>query len=538
VRGYLDEVREHILDDLSAFQEQKAQPQMPVPFMMPGAQPEEETWLDYEVNVLVDNSELEGAPIIVEPLPMYKNLFGATERMVDRYGKLVTNFTRVTGGSLLRAHGGCLIVNVIDALMEPLVWRALKRALKTRQFEIEAYDPFAMFATTTLKPEPMAIDTRVVLVGPTETFELLYYYDEEFSQIFKVRADFGFDAEGDDARRNFVAQVAHIARDAKLPPFTAAAVGSLMEFAARSVGDRRKLPSQWSDLEDIMREAAFWSRKRERERVADADVRQALEQRSFRLNRVEARIRELIRDKVLLVDVEGRRVGQVNGLAVLSMGGYQFGRPSRITASVSMGSLGLIAVDREAKLSGKTYDKAVLIISGYLRQTYAQDFPLSLSASLSFEQSYSGIDGDSASAAEIFALISSLSGVALRQDLAVTGSVNQFGEIQPIGGVNEKTGLTGQQGVVIPQQNVDNLLLDHDVSEAIREGRFHVYPIRTVDEGLEILTGVRAGAADEERTVHGRAAERLRQLAKGLRSFAAPTPQQLAESRSGPGGES
>jgi predicted ATP-dependent protease len=345
-----------------------------------------------------------------------------------------------------------------------------------------------------------------------------------------------------------VRRVPHAAREAGFPPCSRDPGESLMEFAARSVGDRRKLPSQWGDLGDIMREAAFWSRKNERERTTAADVVQAVEQRSFRLNRIEERVRELIRDKVLLVDVDGRRVGQVNGLAVLDLGGYQFGRPSRITASVSMGSLGVIAVDREAKMSGKTYDKAVFIVSGYLRQMYAQDFPLSLSASLSFEQSYGGIEGDSASAAEVFALISSLSGIPLRQDLAVTGSVNQFGEIQPIGGVNEKiegffytcreVGLTGHQGVVIPQQNVENLVLNRDITGAIREGRFHIHPIRTIDEGLELLTGVRAGSAEEEGTIHHQAAQRLRKLAKGLQSFGATGAGPPADSREGGNGES
>jgi lon-related putative ATP-dependent protease len=533
VRGHLVEVRERILDHLGDFQEQ-APPQMPapLPFWIP---PQEDEWrLDYEVNVLVDNSASRGAPIIVEASPAYKNLFGAVERMVDRFGKLVTNFTRVTAGSLLRAHGGCIIINVADALSEPLVWRSLKRALKNGQLEIEAPDPFALFATSALKPEPMAFDTRVVLTGPIELFQLLYFYDEEFAAIFKVRADFGDEADGDAARRNFIAQIARIAREEQLAPFTADGVARLIEFGARSVGDRRKLPTQWNELGDLMREAAFWAGKRDHGPVTGADVEQAVAQRSFRLNRVEAKIRELIRDKVLLVDVDGQRVGQVNGLAVVDIGGYDFGRPSRITAAVSMGAQGVIAVDREAKLSGKTYDKAVLIIAGYLRRTYAQDFPLSLSASLSFEQSYSGIEGDSASAAELFALISSLSGIALRQDMAVTGSVNQFGEIQPIGGANEKVegffytcrevGLTGRQGVVLPAQNVDNLVLCRDVVAAVRDGQFHIYPVRTIDAGLEVLTGVRAGTVHEPGTIQFLAAQRLRQLAEGLRNFGTPPP--------------
>lgn len=535
VRRYLAELREHILDHLPDFQEQGPQPQMPA-FMMGGFHADEDSRPDYEVNVLVENAADHGAPIIVEASPTYKNLFGAVERMVDRTGKLVTNFTRVTAGSLLRAHGGCVIINVIDALTEPLVWRTLKRALKTGQLEIEAYDPFALFVTSALKPEMMALDTRVVLTGPTDIFQLLYFLDEEFREIFKVRADFGFEADGTEARHSFVAQTARIAKEEQLPAFAADAVARLMEFAARCVGDRRKLPSQWDELGDLMREAAFWTRKAKHEQVAATDVDQAIEQRNFRLNRVEAKIRELIRDQVLLVDVDGQRVGQVNGLAVVDVVGYDFGRPSRITAAVSMGALGVIAVDREAKMSGRTYDKGVLIIAAYLRHLYAQDFPLSLSASLSFEQSYSGIDGDSASAAELFALISSLSRVPLRQDLAVTGSVNQFGEIQPIGGVNEKVegffytcrevGLTGRQGVVIPAQNLDNLIPCRDVVDAVRNGQFHIYPIRTIDEGLEVLTGAKAGAVDEPGTIHSRAVERLRELAKGLRRFDRPASEE------------
>jgi predicted ATP-dependent protease len=540
VAAYLDEVHAHIVDNLSEFQEQPQRPPM-LPFLPGvGGGPEADPKLNYAVNVLVDNTGAEGAPVIVEPWPTYKNLFGAVERMVDPHGRLVTNFTRVVAGSLLRAHGGCIVINLRDVLSEPLVYRALKECLRTGQLEIEAYDPFALWATSTLKPEAMAIDVRVVLTGPDLFFEMLYFLDDEFREIFKVRADFGFETDREQARANFVSQVARIAKEEGLPPFHAGAVARLLEEAARGVGDRRKLPSQWGDLADTMRESAFWARKHGRTAVESADVEEAVRQRTFRLDRVEAKIRELIRDKVLLVDVEGERVGQVNGLAVLNQAGYQFGRPSRITAVVSMGAGGVIAVDREAKLSGKTYDKAVLIITGYLRHKYAQGFPLGLSASLSFEQSYTGIDGDSASAAEVFALVSALSGVALRQDVAVTGSVNQFGEIQPVGGLNEKVegffyacrevGLTGRQGVILPAQNVDNLILAHDVVGAVEEGRFHLYPISTVDQGLEILTGVKAGAIDEEGTIHRLAVGRLREMAEGMRRFAAaPKAEEKAE---------
>jgi predicted ATP-dependent protease len=539
VQGYLAELREQMLDNLDTFREQQ-QPAvaLPFPFMVAGTA-QEAALVDYEVNVLVDNGSMSAAPIIVESSPTYKNLFGAVERMVDPSGKLVTNFTRIKAGSLLRGHGGCVIINALDALSEPLVWRALKHCLKSGELEIEAYDPFALFATSTLKPEPMRISTRVVLTGPTELFQLLYFLDEEFREIFKIRADFGSEVGGDEARRNFIGQIARIVREEELPPFQASAVARLLEYGARTVSDRRKLPSQWDDIADVMREAGFWCRKAGGQQIAEQHVEQALGQRIYRLNRIEEKVRELIRDGVLLVDVDGSKMGQVNGLAVANVGGYEFGRPSRVTAAVAMGTQGIINIEREAHLSGHTHDKGMLILAGYLRRTYAQDAPLSLSASVCFEQSYSGIDGDSASSTELYALISSLSGVPLRQDLAVTGSVNQWGQIQPIGGINEKVegffatcravGLTGRQGVVMPVQNIDNLILRPEVIEAIRNGQFHLYPVRTIDEGLEVLTGRAAGSVSEEGTVHYRAAQRLRRLAEGLRQFTA-TPQQPATS--------
>jgi len=533
VQQYLTELREHMLDNLDDFRDQ---PQAPAPFpfaaMAPGGY--ESALVDYEVNVLVDNSGVTAAPVIIEPSPAYKNLFGAVERMVDPSGKLVTNFTRIKAGSLLRAHGGCVIINALDALSEPLVWRSLKRCLKSGELEIEGYDPFALFATSALKPEPIRISTRVILTGPAELFQLLYFYDEEFGEIFKVRADFGYEVGDKEARASFYAQVARIVREEQLPPFTAAAVAALMEFGARLINDRRKLPSQWDPVSDVMREAAFWCRKQGGREVDATHVHQALEQRIFRLNRYEEKLREFIRDGTLLVDLDGSKVGQLNGLAVANIGGYEFGRPSRVTAAVSMGSQGIINVEREAQMSGRTHDKGVFIISGYLRRTYAQDFPLSLSASVCFEQSYSGIEGDSASSTELYALLSSLSGVPLRQDLGVTGSVNQWGEIQPIGGINEKiegffatcleVGLTGRQGVVMPVQNVDNLVLRPQVIEAIANRQFHLYPIHTIDEGLEVLTGTKAGSVGDEGSIHHLVSQRLRHLAEGLRHFAATPP--------------
>ncbi|MBI3783894.1 MAG: AAA family ATPase [Deltaproteobacteria bacterium] len=553
VLAFLEDTKAQMLDNLDAFREQaKEGPTLPFPFAM-GATATDGVLVDYEVNVLVDNSETTGAPILIESSPTYKNLFGAVERLVDPSGKLVSNFTRVKAGSLLRAHGGCVIINVVDALSEPLVWRALKRCLKSGELEIEAYDPFALFATSTLKPEPMRISTRVVLTGPTEIFQILYFVDEEFREIFKLRADFGFEVDAEKARAHFIGRVARIVSDETLLPFRSSAVAKLIEFGARSVGDRRKLPSQWDEIADVMREANFWCRKDGQTSVDHAHVQRAIEQRVFRLNRIEEKVRELVRDGIFLLDVDGRKVGQINGLAVVNIGGYDFGRPSRVTAAISMGAQGVVNVEREANLSGHTHDKGMLILSGYLRRMYAQDFPLSLTASVCFEQSYAGIDGDSASSTELFALISALSGVPLRQDLAVTGSVNQWGEVQPIGGINEKVegffatcrtvGLTGKQGVVMPIQNVNALVLRPEVIDAIRAGQFHIYPIRSIDEGIEVLTGAQAGSVTDEGTVHWLAAQKLRALAEGLRHFgttnppAPPTPTPTAVAPTGAGGQ-
>ncbi|HVM97522.1 MAG TPA: AAA family ATPase [Candidatus Acidoferrales bacterium] len=539
---YLNEVKEQMLDNLDAFREQPREaPTLPFPLAMAAAATDGGL-VDFEVNVLVDNAAIAGAPILIESSPTYKNLFGAVERLVDPSGKLVSNFTRIKAGSLLRAHGGCLIINVIDALSEPLVWRALKRCLKSGELEIEAYDPFALFATTTLKPEPMRISTRVVLTGPTEVFQTLYFVDEEFREIFKLRADFGFEVDAERARSQFVARIARLVGDEQLLPFSASAVAKIIEFGARSVGDRRKLPSQGDEVADVMREASFWCRKDGQKSVDQAHVQRAIEQRIFRLNRIEEKVRELVRDGIFLLDVTGRKVGQVNGLAVVNIGGYDFGRPSRVTAAVSMGAQGVVNIEREANLSGHTHDKGMLILTGYLRQTYAQDFPLGLTASVCFEQSYAGIDGDSASSAELFALISALSGVPIRQDLAVTGSVNQWGEVQPIGGINEKVegffatclavGLTGTQGVVMPVQNINALVLRPEVVEAIRSGRFHIYPIRNIDEGLEVLTGVGSGSPTREGSIHWLASKRLRALAEGLRHFGTSTEPHPAPAQS------
>jgi ATP-dependent Lon protease len=526
---YLAEVKAHIIDHLDEFKEQE-RPGPSLPFL-PMPLPQDQ-FLDYDVNVVVDNSGTKGAPVLVEGSPTYLNLFGTIERVVDRFGRLVTNFTRIKSGSLLRAHGGYLIFNLEDALTEPAVWKMLKRTLKSGRIEMETYEPFALFSTSGLKPEPVQIQVKVIAVGSPYLYHLLYALDDEFREIFKVHADFRYTMELDAQHLLAYGQwVAQVCRQENLPHLDRSAVERLVEFGAREAGDRQKVSAASAQITDIVREAAYWARKENRPVVSVQHVQTALDQRVFRSNRIEEELREMITQGTVLMDIDGRKVGQVNGLAVLQIGEHSFGRPSRVTASVAMGQAGIVNIERESRLSGAIHDKGLLILSGYLRNRYGQDKPLTLSASLCFEQSYSGIDGDSASSTELYALLSRLSELPVRQDLAVTGSVNQWGEVQAIGGANQKIegffdvckakGLTGQQGVMVPASNVRNVILRADVLEAIAQGKFHIYPIRTIDEGIALLTGVRAGTIDEEGTVNGLVSRRLRELATGLKKFAA-----------------
>ncbi len=527
VGAYLAEVREHMLDNLDDFKEGSA-PAFAFSF---GPQPRERAaFLEYDVNVIVDNSETGGAPVLVEDSPTYLNLFGTIERVVDRFGRVVTNFTRIKSGSLLRAHGGYLIFSLEDAITEPAVWRVLRRTLRSGIIEMETYEPFALFSASGLKPEPVKIDTKVIVVGSPLLYHLLYAWDEEFRGIFKVRADFRDAMELEQNHLLVYAQwIARLCGEEKLPHLDREAVERVAEFGARRAGDRAKVSASYAEVGDLVREAAYWAHKETSPIVTTRHVERALKERVFRSNRIEEDIRELIANGTLLIDIEGEKVGQVNGLSVLDTGAYMFGRPTRVTASVAMGQAGIINIERESKLSGSIHDKGVLILSGYLRNRYGQDKPLALSASLCFEQSYSGVEGDSASSVELYALLSRLSNLPLRQDIAVTGSVNQWGEVQAIGGVNEKIegfydvcrvkGLSGKQGVMIPAVNVRNLILRADVVEAVAERKFHIYPVRTIDEGLEVLTGTAAGNVGEKGTVNETVSGRLEALALGLKKF-------------------
>jgi predicted ATP-dependent protease len=532
VNDYLKEVKANILNNLDDFKESQTG-MMAFPFAP--APRERDPFLEYDVNVMVDNTKTQGPPIIVESAPTYLNLFGTIERVVDRFGRVVTNFTRIKSGSFLRAHGGYLIFSLEDAILEPAVWKVIKRTLRSGRIEMETYEPFALFSASGLKPEPVQISTKVVVLGSPFLYHLLYNWDDEFHEIFKIRADFNPVMRLDREHLNTYAQwIANLCTEEALPHFDPSGIERLIEFGARLAGDREKVSASYAEIADLAREAAFWARKEDSQRVSARQVEKALQNRVFRCNRIEEEIREMIANGTILVDIDGKNVGQVNGLSVLEIGSYAFGRPNRVTASVGMGQAGIINIERESKLSGSIHDKGVLILAGYLRNQFGQNQPLALSASLCFEQSYGGVEGDSASSTELYALLSRLSNIPLRQEVAVTGSVNQWGEIQAIGGVNEKiegfydvcrvVGLTGKQGVLIPESNVRHIVLREDVIEAVAEGKFHVYPVRTIDEGLAILTG--HGTADQ---VNEAVRNRLRELAAGLREFAVPVHDGSAE---------
>jgi ATP-dependent Lon protease len=534
INSYLDEVQESIMENLTRFMEKEEQPQILPGLNIP--QPADQ-FTEYQVNVLVDNSDTKGAPIIVETTPNYRNLFGTMERIVDRSGMWRTDFSRIKAGSFLRANGGYLIIDALDALIEPGVWQTLKRTLKNGVVEMQTYDPFYLFATSALKPEPIQIDVKVIMVGDTLMYHLLYNYDEDFKKIFKVKADFDTVMDKNEEAINQYASLIHkICNEENLKPFDRSGVAAVVEYGVRLAGRQKKLTTRFHLLADVLREASYWAIKEGGQYVGEAHVEKAIQQRVHRVNLVEDKIQEMIEDGMIMVDSDGSVVGQVNGLSVYNLGDYSFGKPSRITAKVAMGKAGIINIEREAELSGPTHNKGVFILSGYLRGKYAQDKPLTMSASICFEQSYGGVDGDSASSTEIYALLSGLSEIPLRQDIAVTGSVNQKGEIQPIGGVNEKIegffdvckakGLTGKQGVMVPHQNVDDLMLRKDVVKAVEEGKFHIYPVETIDQGVGVLTGMEAGERREdgsfkEGTVNFLVDKRLKELASGIKEFEA-----------------
>ncbi len=499
----------------------------------------------YRVNIIVDNCEVQGAPVIEETNPIYYNLLGRIEHRAE-FGTLVTDYSAIKAGALHRANGGFLIVDALDLLRNPLAWDGLKRALRNAEIRIEEMaQQLGLIATATLAPEPIPLDLKVVLIGDPTTYYLLYNLDEDFQELFKVKADFAVDMDWTSENLEKVALFVHDrCKEGDLKHFELGAVAKVVEHAARLVEDQQKLSTRFGQLKDTIHEASYWAGRNGHDLVTAEDVQQAIDERVYRANQIEERIREQIEKGTIMVDTEGEVVGQVNGLSIINLGDYYFGRPSRITAQTFMGSKGVINIEREAKMSGSIHDKGVMILAGYVGGKYAQDKPMNLSASICFEQSYGAVEGDSASSTELYAILSRLSGLPIKQGIAVTGSVNQRGEIQPIGGVTKKIegffdvcrvkGLTGEQGIIIPEQNVKNLMLREDVVEAVKDGKFHVYPVSTIDEGIAILTGREAGERQEdgtypEDTVNFLVDKQLHELAMKLKKFGKKEEEEKSE---------
>lgn len=541
VAEYLEEVRHHLLDNLDPFKEREGEGEQEgeapdgLP-KMPGApSPERDPFRVYGVNVILAHTDGEISPVIFETTPTYANLFGTIQRTYDTRGGWTSDFMDLRGGSLLRADGGFLIMYSIEALSETGVWRALKRTLNHNRLEIQPLEMFYPFGGSSQKPEAVEINVKVILIGDRQLYEMLYEYEEDFQKIFKVRVEFDEEMPmSDGVIAEYAGRLRTLSEKEGLYPFDRGAFAAMLEYGVRRAGRRNKVTARFVDIADLAREAHYAAAAANETVVRAAHVREALASKMERHNLIETRIREMIEEGTLLVDVTGERVGQVNGLSVLEIGGYSFGKPVRITASAALGKTGLINIEREANLSGRFHDKGVQIIAGYLRSMFAQDKPLSLAASICFEQSYSGVDGDSASSTEVYALASALSGIPLRQDIAVTGSMNQQGDIQAIGGINEKIegffdvcrikGLTGTQGVIMPESNVEDLMLRDDVLEAVAAGKFHIWPVGRIEQGIEILTKTVTGSRNsdgtfEPGTVFSLMNEKLSEMAKNLKHF-------------------
>lgn len=525
---YLSDVGQNLISNLDKFKGQKKEPQereMPA-----------DLFLIYQVNLLIDNSDTQGAPVVMETNPNYFNLFGSIEATVNRMGLWQTDFTKIKAGSLLKANGGYLVINALDALVEPGVWPTLKRTLKNQKLEIQNPSFIYLVSTSSLKPQPIDLDIKIVMIGDAYIYNLLYYQDQDFKKIFKIKAEFDSEIKkGKTTIYEYTTFIKKICDQDKLNHFEREGIASLIEYGTRIAGKQSKVTTRFNILANIIREASYWAKKENKTSVNRIHVLKAIKERFDRASLIEDKIQEMIDDGTIMIDTKGSVVGQVNGLSVYMLGEIAFGKPTRITASTAMGRAGVINIEREADMSGRTHNKGVLILGGYLRGKYAQNKPFSLSASLAFEQSYSGVDGDSASSTEVYAIMSSLSKIPLRQDIAITGSLNQKGEIQPIGGVNEKIegfykvckakGITGTQGVIIPHQNVQNLMLSEEVVKEVEEGSFHIYPVKTIDEGIEILTGIKAGkklkdGTFEKDTMNYLVDNELTRLAKSWKTFA------------------
>lgn len=545
---YLVEVEEDVVENARDFLTEDEDPspgggaQNPMAMIMARARAGQEASLQrYKVNLLVDNSQTQGAPVVYEDNPTFQNLTGQVEHQAQM-GALITDFSLIKAGSLHKANGGYLILDVRKVLPQPFAWETLKRALQSCTLRIESIaQMLSLISTATLEPEPIPLNVKVALYGDRLLYYLLSQLDPDFRELFKVQADFEDEMHRDnDSQELYARLIANLARENNLRPLDRNAVARVIEHSARMVGDAEKLTTQVQDIADLLREADYWAGQaggsdgRVGGAVTAADVDKAIEKQIYRSDRLRERIQETILRDIFLIDTRGEKIGQVNGLSVIQLGGFAFGRPNRITARVRSGKGEVVDIEREVELSGPIHSKGVLILSGFLGARYAVERPLSLTASLVFEQSYSGVEGDSASSAELYALLSAIAEAPIKQSLAVTGSVNQHGQVQAIGGVNEKIegffdickarGLTGEQGVLIPGANVKHLMLRQDVVEAVRAGQYAIYPIDNIDQGIELLTGIPAGEPDEggkypAGTLNGRVQARLEELARKRAEF-------------------
>ncbi|HEB36889.1 hypothetical protein LCGC14_0613760 [marine sediment metagenome] len=529
ISEYLEEIENNLIKNIDLFKGKKKEAKE-----MEAIDP----FSVFRVNLLIDNSDVKGSPVIMETNLNYINLFGSVEMVSSRFGIIQTDFTKIKAGSFLKANGGYLVINALDALIEPGVWPTLKRTLRNQTLQIQNYASLFLISPIRLKPQPVKCDVKVVMIGDAHIYNLLYYKDEDFKKIFKVKAEFDSEMKKDNkTAKEYGAFVKKIADEDKLKPFDKSGIAAVIEYGTRLAGRQKKISTRFHIIADVLREASYWAQKDNKKTVRREHVEKAIQERFERVSLIEDKIQEFIEEGTIMIDTKGKVTGQINGLSVYSMGEFAFGKPTRITARTSVGRAGIINIEREADLSGRTHNKGVLILGGYLRGKYAQKKPFSLSASIAFEQAYSGVDGDSASSTEVYAILSSLSKLPLRQDIAVTGSLNQKGEIQPIGGVNEKIegffavckakGLTGKQGVIIPHQNIKNLMLSNDVVEAVKQAKFHIYPVKSIDEGIEILTEVKAGERKknetfEEGTVNYLIDQELQRLAQSWKTFTAP----------------
>jgi len=540
---YLNDVEEDIIGNFRKFLPEEQRRASLFGIELPG-QEEEMHWFNrYRVNVLLAHDLNGGAPVIYESLPSYNNLIGRIEHTAQQ-GALLTDFTMIQAGALHRANGGYLLLDAIKVLTQPFAWDALKRALQSARVNIEPLGQItSLISTVSLDPESILLDVKVVLMGEPIIYYLLSYYDPEFADLFKVQVDFGSQMErSGDSQQQYARLLATLASKQQLLPFDRTAVARVIDHSARIADDNEKLTTHMRSIQDLMQESDYWARERGESTVNAVDVQHTIDAQTRRADRIRERIQEEIQRGTIKIDTSGSKIGEINGLSVMMLGGFSFGRPSRISARVRLGKGNVVDIEREVKMGGPIHSKGVLILSHFLAARYALDYPLSLSASLVFEQSYGGIEGDSASSAELYALLSALAEVPIRQSLAVTGSINQHGEVQAIGGVNEKIegffdlcnsrGLSGEEGVLIPASNVKHLMLRHDVVSAVEAGKFSVYPVSTIDEGIELLTGATAGARDAggkfaTDSINRRVEDRLIHFSMQLKRFA----------RSGNGGD-